>query len=298
MLEQIESTAHAEPFYLVELRTVDEMHREAVVKQLMDQVADPALAIPLATQFAARILLGQFLTPSPDGPQPIEAAGIIGMLPSDMGMIINLLDTKISSAILPHQKVSHLQPKFEYIRETISPDETLHCFSHYLHKIRKTPLLRAEEEVELAQQIEAGAVARNELATPGSMSQTKKTSLEQAIDVGDQARSRFIKANLLLVVSVAKKYQNQGLELEDLIQAGNEKLTSIVTDWDYKLGFKFSSFATIALKRGFSQVLVKNHAPFTFPSKNLKSLLNSIACAEIWTTKVVESSLVTKNWHT
>ncbi|HEX5616637.1 MAG TPA: sigma-70 family RNA polymerase sigma factor, partial [Acidimicrobiia bacterium] len=115
----------------------------------------------------------------------------------------------------------------------------------YLDEIGRTPLLTKDDEADLARRIEAGRVARAELATDdGSMTRARRARLRAAVRDGDAARARFVQANLRLVVSIAKRYQNRGLPLLDLVQEGNLGLIHAVEKFDWRKGFKFSTYAT------------------------------------------------------
>ena len=91
----------------------------------------------------------------------------------------------------------------------------------YLNGIGRTALLNAEQEVELAKQIEAGLYAKHVLATRKRLSAAKKRDLTIVIREGEAARSHLLEANLRLVVSLAKRYTGRGMPLLDLIQEGN-----------------------------------------------------------------------------
>ncbi len=122
----------------------------------------------------------------------------------------------------------------------------------YLNEAIKFRLLEAEEEVELAQAIEAGLMAsyklredyaRLEAGEPPFSSDDDRELLLIAEEEGSRAKEAMINCNLRLVVSIAKKYQNRGLAFLDLIQFGNMGLMHAVEKFDYKKGFKFSTYA-------------------------------------------------------
>jgi RNA polymerase primary sigma factor len=113
----------------------------------------------------------------------------------------------------------------------------------YFRQVAGEPLLTKEEEVELAQQIEVGGMAREELAI-GNVSSHRLHKLRSAIEAGEAARKRLITANQRLVVSVAKKYVGQGMAFIDLIQEGNVGLMRAIKKFDYRRGYKFSTYAT------------------------------------------------------
>jgi RNA polymerase sigma factor (sigma-70 family) len=112
----------------------------------------------------------------------------------------------------------------------------------YLRDISRVPLLTAEEEVILAKELEAGDIARGKLdgglVPPGEIE-----AQEDVAHVGAEARRRLTESNLRLVVSVARKYMGRGLPLLDLIQEGNIGLSRAVEKYDYRKGYRFSTYA-------------------------------------------------------
>ena len=113
----------------------------------------------------------------------------------------------------------------------------------YLQEIGRVPLLDAQQEVELSMQMEAGRRAAEKLATGGELRLDERTILERTRRLGDKAQRRLVEANLRLVVSIAKKYVGRGMPLLDLIQEGNLGLMRAVEKFDYRKGFKFSTYA-------------------------------------------------------
>jgi len=115
----------------------------------------------------------------------------------------------------------------------------------YLDDIGKHELLTKEGEAKLAQRIEAGKAARTELNEPDvKLTAAKRRELRRLARDGENATQEFINANLRLVVSIAKKYQSSGLPLLDLIQEGNLGLIHAVEKFEWRKGFKFSTYAT------------------------------------------------------
>jgi RNA polymerase primary sigma factor len=123
----------------------------------------------------------------------------------------------------------------------------------YLEAAGAEPLLTKEEEVELAMSIEHGKEAEERLAGGRIRSDTTRRKLREAIRKAERARKRFILANLRLVVSIAKKYQGQGLPLLDLIQEGNIGLMRGVELFDWRRGFKFSTYATWWIRQAITR---------------------------------------------
>ncbi|MCX6515945.1 MAG: sigma-70 family RNA polymerase sigma factor [Actinobacteria bacterium] len=114
----------------------------------------------------------------------------------------------------------------------------------YLTDIGQYALLTKDDEVRLAKAIEAGKEAVAEMAKIKTPTATKRRELRKAIREGEVAERAFVQSNLRLVVSIAKKYQASGLPLLDLIQEGNLGLMHAVEKFDWRKGFKFSTYAT------------------------------------------------------
>jgi len=112
----------------------------------------------------------------------------------------------------------------------------------YLRDISRVPLLTAEEEVMLAKALEAGDIARDKLRN-GQVPAGEIEQQEDEAHVGAEARRRLTESNLRLVVSVARKYMGRGLPLLDLIQEGNIGLSRAVEKYDYRKGYRFSTYA-------------------------------------------------------
>jgi len=134
----------------------------------------------------------------------------------------------------------------------------------YLDEIARTPLLDAATEVELAKAIEVGLFARQLLDTGriarargGAPKRATREELEWLVADGERATQHFIRANLRLVVSIARKYGRSAMPMLDLVQEGNTGLIRAVEKFDYVKGFKFSTYATWwvrqAITRGIAQ---------------------------------------------
>ena len=130
----------------------------------------------------------------------------------------------------------------------------------YLEGIAKTPLLTAEEEVELAKTIEIGLYAEHILSGEVTLAERgkrakrpTKAELEFLVDEGRRAMQHFVTANLRLVVSVARKYGRSQMPLLDLVQEGNTGLIRAVEKFDYTKGFKFSTYGTWWVRQSISR---------------------------------------------
>jgi len=115
----------------------------------------------------------------------------------------------------------------------------------YLTDIGKYPLLTKDDEVRLAQQIEQGTAARAEMLNDDkTLTPTTKRALCGAVRDGEVAQRVFVESNLRLVVSIARRYRTSELPFLDLIQEGNVGLIHAVNKFDWRKGFKFSTYAT------------------------------------------------------
>jgi RNA polymerase primary sigma factor len=135
----------------------------------------------------------------------------------------------------------------------------------YFRDISATTLLTAEEEIELAQEIERGEDAKRDLQH-GDLNEDKRDELESITTIGERARSRLTEANLRLVVSVARKYLNRGLPMLDLIQEGNIGLARAVEKYDWRKGYRFSTYAYWWIRQGMTRALAEQARPIRVPT--------------------------------
>ncbi|MBE0684368.1 MAG: sigma-70 family RNA polymerase sigma factor [Anaerolineaceae bacterium] len=135
--------------------------------------------------------------------------------------------------------------------ENIDTDDTIGL---YLKEVSRVPLLTAEEEVELAQRIERGRIAREELAR-GNSTDHRRFELRKLIEDGWDGREHLITANSRLVISVAKKYMGRGVPFLDLIQEGNIGLIRATKKFDYRRGHKFSTYATWWIRQAVTRAI-------------------------------------------
>src|SRR3954453_20599226 len=114
----------------------------------------------------------------------------------------------------------------------------------YLEDVGRHDLLTKDDEVRLSQAIEGGVEARTKLETTKKLTPTQPRQLRRSVRLGEEAHRQFVNSNLRLVVSIAKKYQSSGLPLLDIVQEGNLGLIHAVDKFDWRKGFKFSTYAT------------------------------------------------------
>ncbi len=124
----------------------------------------------------------------------------------------------------------------------------------YLTDIGRYPLLTKDDETRLAQAMEAGREAGTALVDPGTrLTPAKKRELRRVQAVAAAAEQSFVSSNLRLVVSIAKRYQASGLPLLDLIQEGNLGLIHTVEKFDWRKGFKFSTYGTWWIRQAITR---------------------------------------------
>ncbi len=134
----------------------------------------------------------------------------------------------------------------------------------YLKEIGKVPLLTAAEEVELAKKIEEGEKASNLLNEPNLLP-AQREELEKIKEAGKAAKKKLVEANLRLVVSIAKKYVGRGLLFLDLIQEGNLGLIRAVEKFDYRKGYKFSTYATWWIRQAITRAIADQARTIRIP---------------------------------
>ena len=135
----------------------------------------------------------------------------------------------------------------------------------YLNGIGKTALLTAEDEVELSQRIEAGLYAEQLLKSGEPLTRAKKRDVKILAREGKAARTHLLEANLRLVVSLAKRYTGRGMPLLDLIQEGNLGLIRAMEKFDYKKGFKFSTYATWWIRQAITRAMADQARTIRIP---------------------------------
>jgi RNA polymerase sigma factor (sigma-70 family) len=126
----------------------------------------------------------------------------------------------------------------------------------YLEEVATHTLLTAEDEVRLARAMEAGRRAQHRLESEtGKLTTAERAALSRALHEADEAKAAFIRSNLRLVISIAKRYTGRGLDLLDLIQEGNLGLIRAVEKFDWRKGFKFSTYATWWIRQAITRGL-------------------------------------------
>lgn len=150
----------------------------------------------------------------------------------------------------------NLTPSGNPKRRVIATGATADPVKDYLKQIGRVSLLNAEQEVDLSERIEAGLYAQHLLDTQiDQMEFKRKRELKWAAADGKKAKDHLLEANLRLVVSLAKRYTGRGMLFLDLIQEGNLGLIRAVEKFDWKKGFKFSTYATWWIRQAITRAM-------------------------------------------
>ena len=135
----------------------------------------------------------------------------------------------------------------------------------YLNEIGRYPLLTAQQEVELALHMESGRRARDRLGGEESLDEDDRSFLTHEVEMGEAAHKQLVQSNLRLVVAIARRYVGRGMSLLDLIQEGNFGLMRAVERFDYRRGFKFSTYATWWIRQAISRAIADQGRTIRMP---------------------------------
>jgi RNA polymerase sigma factor (sigma-70 family) len=187
----------------------------------------------------------------------------------------------VEEGLLAEQEIppASVRPSFEapsYSKRTKNPDsagEEQDLIKMYLDEIGKYPLLKKEDEISLAQAREAGLAAAARLADlDDKLTPELRQQLERTKHSGEEAQKLFIQSNYRLVVSIARRYQGQGLSLLDLVQEGNIGMMHAVELFDWRKGFKFSTYATWWIRQAVSRAINRSGGQIRLPDDTATEL--------------------------
>jgi RNA polymerase primary sigma factor len=172
-------------------------------------------------------------------------------------MGIEISDAGLEEPVASEEKSKEAEPVESTAADIdLSAIDIDDSISLYLKEIGRIPLLTAEQEVSLAKRMEAGRNAKRRLSKDGKrLSYEKREQLAETVRDGKAAQEHLIKANSRLVVSVAKKYVGRGVPFLDLIQEGNIGLIRAVKKFDYRRGYKFSTYATWWIRQAVTRAI-------------------------------------------
>lgn len=234
----------------------DEVPVEPVYRPPTPQA--PKLAPPPQPQQQQKRLAKKRSAPQPKPPSkkaaPRPTAGVIA--------------NTSGSKIIPPLDLDDRDPGADAAAD-VEEYETVDSIRAYLKSIQKRSLLVSGDESELAQRIEAGLYAAYLLEEAEEarekMPDQRHRDLHRMRRDGQRAKRRFLEANLRLVVSIARRYQGRGLDLLDLVQEGNLGLIRAVEKFDYKTGFKFSTYATWWIRQAITRALADQSRVIRIP---------------------------------
>jgi RNA polymerase primary sigma factor len=215
----------------------------------------------------------------------LEKAGVQGYLTTDdlmeVGPDFDSERMSVIMTVLRRRGVDILDPEGEYEAPVVEPsalDNVYETWANpvesvltedpvglYLKDMARVPLLNQAEELEIAQRIEAGSEAKKVMQEQKRLLPERRCELELAVAAGQAAREHLIKANTRLVVSIAKRYKGHGIALLDLIQEGNLGLMKAVGKYDYKRGFRFSTYATWWIRQTITRSIADQSRTIRLP---------------------------------
>ena len=164
--------------------------------------------------------------------------------------------------------------------ETAKHSGTADAIGLYLDAVSNHDLLTAEDEIRLARTIERGQAAEQLLAGTADLDTQKRAELVRHIRLAEHAKQQFIRSNLRLVISIAKRYTGRGLDLLDLIQEGNLGLIRAVEKFDWRKGFKFSTYATWWIRQAITRGLGNHGRTIRLPV-HLVDVVRTVQEAEL-----------------
>jgi RNA polymerase primary sigma factor len=162
----------------------------------------------------------------------------------------------------------------DLIDAPLSSDVQPNSMQAYLQEIGRVPLLTAAKEVELAQRIADGMLAAEMLAGTSASAEERAQACRLKAD-GDAARAHLVEANLRLVVSIARRYVNRGLPIDDLVQEGNIGLMRAAEKFDHRMGNRFSTYATWWIRQAVTRAIAEQSRIIRLPV-HMSQLLTQI----------------------
>jgi RNA polymerase primary sigma factor len=234
----------------MEMAPIDRSHNREVLSQLMEKASVQGY---LTTE--------DLLDASPELGEDAERLSIIMLALRHRG--VDMLDSDYDPLSTEVLASPELNPWVEPEVTDYSSDDSV---GMYLKEMSRVPLLKANEEWEIAVRIETGRKARSELARfPGRQRSPERQRLEVLVQDGILAREQIIKANTRLVVSIAKRYMGRGVAFLDLIQEGNLGLMKAVEKYDVHKGFRFSTYATWWIRQTITRAIADQARTIRLP---------------------------------
>ena len=229
---------------------INRPHNREVFSQLMEKAS-----------VQGYLTTDDLLDASPELGEDSERLSIIMLALRHRG--VDMLDSDYDPLSTEGLAAPELNPWVEPEATDYSSDDSV---GMYLKEMAHVPLLKANEEWEIAVRIETGRKARSELARcTGRPHSSKRQRLEALVQDGIQAREQIIKANTRLVVSIAKRYMGRSVAFLDLIQEGNLGLIKAVEKYDVHKGFRFSTYATWWIRQTITRAIADQARTIRLP---------------------------------
>ena len=229
---------------------INRPHNREVFSQLMEKAS-----------VQGYLTTDDLLDASPELGEDSERLSIIMLALRHRG--VDMLDSDYDPLSTEGLAAPELIPWVEPEATDYSSDDSV---GMYLKEMSRVPLLKANEEWEIAVRIETGRKARSELARcTGRPHSSKRQRLEALVQDGIQAREQIIKANTRLVVSIAKRYMGRSVAFLDLIQEGNLGLIKAVEKYDVHKGFRFSTYATWWIRQTITRAIADQARTIRLP---------------------------------
>jgi RNA polymerase primary sigma factor len=198
-------------------------------------------------------------------------------------MAINLdydIDLQLEAAATEAEIAATSEPELQHDDSLAGTPEDLSAAALYLREVARNPLLTPQEEIDFAQRNEHGRAAREELMSAEvTLTPERRLELERVAVDGAWTRRRLVECNLRLVVSVARKYIGRGLPFLDLVQEGNLGLDRAVDKYDWRKGFRFSTYAYWWIRQSVSRAVAEQARTIRLPV-HVGEFLSSIARAQ------------------
>jgi RNA polymerase primary sigma factor len=235
---------------------------------------DPARIVPSAPLL--RSLNHRHLTDQAETPASLATTGEKAMPLPDIDDSVFEKDLQHNPTLEEDEQaaftLSELDNSDEPKHTVLIAGATADAVKDYLKQIGKVPLLNAEQEVELAKRIEAGLLAEERISAGIKLSNKQQEELLWLTADGQRAKRHLLEANLRLVVSLAKGYAGSGLEFLDLIQEGNIGLIRAAEKFDYKKGFKFSTYATWWIRQAITRGIANQARTIRIPKRKIETI--------------------------
>jgi RNA polymerase primary sigma factor len=204
----------------------------------------------------AEIVVEQFANPYPE---PVEDALV------EEAVETGLADEEVDEPLDPDEEgpvdaasLAELEGEVQQaaqLDEAFLQEGVLELLGIYLHEVRRFQLLSAEEEISLSRAYDDGRASAAKLLAGVELSGDERSRLDSSVRAGERARRRLVESNLRLVISVARKHLNRGLPLPDLIQEGNIGLSRAVDKFDWRRGFRFSTYAYWWIRQAITRAI-------------------------------------------